>query len=75
MFKKAKIDENEEEITAKKPTAKQIQDKKKSIFAQVSDISSSESDQEKNKKKNVKNKKNIKVQSDSDEEEEEVVKP
>jgi len=24
MFKKAKIDENEEEITAKKPTAKQI---------------------------------------------------
>lgn len=63
MFKKAKIDENEEELTTK-PTAKQLKDKKKSIFAKVSDIisSESESDQEKNAKKNMKNKKNIKVQ-------------
>lgn len=53
MFKKAKIDENEVE-PASKPSAKQLKDKKKNIFAKVSDISSdSESDQEKNKKEKV----------------------
>ena len=60
MFKKARIDENEDDDSPSKPTAKQLKDKKRSIFAKVSDISS-DSESEKKTKKNVEKKKNTKI--------------